>query len=255
MSKEHSFTSFFLLRGLGREVRHWGDFCTQLESTHRNIRVIPLEIPGVGKRKSEKSPITVTGYVEELRDLYLDCVQPNHTNIILGLSFGAMIAARWTHSFAKDFHGAILINTSARPSSFYKRLRPSAAAKLLEAAFHRNSLFREKKIARLICNIAEPEVLGKRWGHIADSAPIATSNVLRQLYAAARFTMAPITTVPTLILCSTKDRLVNVACSHSIAQSWGITPAIHPTAGHDLTTDDAAWCINTIISWLANVHS
>lgn len=254
MSIESPPISFFLLRGLAREVRHWGDFCGQLESAASNFRVIPLEIPGAGARRAEQSPTTVAGYVEKLRSLHLQNVQANHINILLGISFGAMISARWIHDFPTDFHGAILINASGRPSPFYKRLRMPAALRILGAAFHRNSTNREKIIARLICNLADTDTLAQRWGRIAESAPIAPSNTLRQLYAAAKFRTPPATTLPTLHLCSTSDRLVNAACSHSIADLWNRRPIAHAKAGHDLTTDDPHWCISRIISWLPTVH-
>ncbi len=254
MPTKNSPVSFFLLRGLARERRHWGDFCDQLESASSNFRVIPLEIPGAGTRRAERSPTSVAGYIEKLRSPYLRSIQTNNTNILVGLSFGAMIAARWVHDFPTDFHGTILINASGRPSPFYERLRISAAIKVFGAVLNRNSTLREKKIAHLLCNLADPEILAESWGSISLSAPITPSNLLRQLYAAARFSIPPAVTLPTLLLCSTNDRLVNAACSHSIADTWKIKPSSHATAGHDLTTDDPHWCIGKIISWLPTVY-
>ena len=254
MATENSPISFFLLRGLAREVRHWGDFCSQLEMAHHHFRVIPLEIPGAGIRRAERSPISIRGYIKEMRQQYLDTLRPNQTTIILGLSFGGMIAARWIHDYPSDFHGAILINTSGRPSPFYERMRFSAATRLLSAVFQRNPILREKRIANVICNLADTEVLAQKWGQIAKSAPMTRSNMLRQLYTAARFRTPPSPTLPTLLLCSANDRLVSAACSHAIADSWNITPIIHQTAGHDLPTDDPRWCIRQIISWLPHLH-
>jgi pimeloyl-ACP methyl ester carboxylesterase len=254
MSTEKSPISFFLLRGLAREVRHWGNFCKELEAANSRFRVIPLEIPGAGRRRAERSPANIADYVDELRHQYLQRIQPEHTNIVLGLSFGAMISARWIYDLPTDFHGAIFINTSGRPSPFYERMRVSAAVGLLRALFYKNPNDREKTLARLICNLADTEILANEWGRIAESTPMAPSNILRQFYAAARFSMPPASTLPTLILYSTNDRLVNSACSQSIADWWQIEPVSHPTAGHDLTTDDPHWCINQIISWLSTVH-
>lgn len=255
MSTESSPISFFLLRGLGREVRHWGEFCNLLEKTRSHFKVVPLEIPGSGVLRGKLSPISTDGYVEELRTQYIRKIQPNHINIILGLSFGGMIAARWINDFPTDFHGAILINTSGRPSPYYKRLRVSAAITLLIAAFHRNGYHREKKITSLICNLVDTEDLARKWQIIAESAPVSSTNMLRQLYTAAKFSLPSQTTLPSLLLCSTKDRLVAADCSHSIAAAWNISLIPHPTAGHDLTTDDPDWCITQVLSWLPNVHS
>ena len=212
MPTKNSPISFFLLRGLAREVRHWGEFSSLLERTGPHFRVVPLEIPGCGVRRTEQSPTSVDGYVEKLRSQYLHEAQRNHIHILLGLSFGGMIAARWIHDFPTDFHGAVLINTSGRPSPHYQRLRISAAITLVSTVFQRNTYLREKKIAGLICNLVDTDDLAQKWQRIAETAPVFPTNMLRQLYTAARFSLPLQTTLPTLLLCSTHDRLVAPAC-------------------------------------------
>ena len=254
MSTEASPISFFLLRGLAREVRHWGEFHRRLETAQSNFTVIPLEIPGTGKLRAERSPTSMRKYVEKLRSQYLQHSRKGRINILLGLSFGDMITARWINDFPSDFHGAILINTSGRPSPFHKRLRVSAAATLLAAGLKRSTYLREKKIAGLICNLADTNDLARSWQVIADSAPVSVPNLLRQLYTAATFTLPGEITLPTLLLGSRKDRMADPACMRYIADIWNVKMITHPQAGHDLTTDDPDWCISSIQGWLPQMH-
>jgi pimeloyl-ACP methyl ester carboxylesterase len=53
-----------------------------------------------------------------------------------------------------------------------------------------------------------------------------------------------------LLLGGQQDRLVNVQCSNTLAQRWHSPLRLHPTAGHDLPLDDAAWVIRQITQWL-----
>ena len=55
----------FLIRGLGREVRHWGKFSKLMEKECSFLHC--LELPGFGEKVNEVSPRTVRGCVEELR--------------------------------------------------------------------------------------------------------------------------------------------------------------------------------------------
>jgi pimeloyl-ACP methyl ester carboxylesterase len=254
MLKEDSPISFFLLRGLAREIRHWGEFCTLLERTRTEFKVVPLEIPGSGALRTERSPTSIDGYVKALRSQYHHKVEADRINIIFGLSLGGMIASRWTNCYPDDFHGMVLLNTSGRPAPFYKRIRFVAALTLLSAAVHRDPYLREKKIANLVCNLADTTELALKWREIAADAPMSSANILRQLYTAARFSLPAHTTLPTLLLCSTHDRLVAAACSKLIASIWKIPLISHPTAGHDLTAEDPQWCISNIISWLPKVY-
>lgn len=248
-------TSFFLLRGLAREIRHWGDFPNLLEDTCPDCRSILLEIPGAGKLNNSRAPRNIARYVLEIRKQYLAVVRPEDRNIIVGLSFGGMIAARWLRDFPDDFHGGILINTSSRLSPTFQRLRPSAAMRLLTASFYRKTLAREKVIAEVVCNLADTAGLATTWQRISDNAPITRGNILRQLWAAATFDLPDSQNVPTLLLGCDNDRLVDHSCSQRIARAWDIELLSHPLAGHDLPTDDPDWCCETIFSWMSRAYS
>ena len=60
----------FLIRGLGREVRHWGKFSKLMEKECSFLHC--LELPGFGEKVNEVSPRTVRGCVEELRKEFLE---------------------------------------------------------------------------------------------------------------------------------------------------------------------------------------
>jgi hypothetical protein len=73
---------------------------------------------------------------------------------------------------------------------------------------------------------------------------------LRQLLAAALFTAPAVAPgSAALLLASTQDDLVNVACSRSVAQHWQWPLLEHPRAGHDLPLDDGTWVIQQIKAW------
>ncbi len=250
MLRYESGLSIFLLRGLAREVRHWGSFLETLGKTRQNIDVRPLEMPGAGTLRLQKSPLRTEEYVSSIRQLYLQQVKPGKSNIIIGLSFGGMIAAQWIHTHPDDFQAALLINSSSSNSSPTKRLTPRGALAFLRALLSRDVSARERILAALLCNLADIEKTASLWAAIEKDAPMAASNKIRQLYAAAGFVLPQRPTVPTLVLCSRFDNLVSPVCSQDIAQAWQSEIHTHPSAGHDLTTDDADWCIECMFSWL-----
>lgn len=253
MTKQGSTTTFFLLRGLAREIRHWGDFPEVLTNSGEGIRVVPLEIPGAGKLRHSRAPMAAGEYVKRIREQYLRQVRSRDTNILFGLSFGGMIAASWLDVFPEDFHAAVLANTSSRDCPFYKRLSPAALRILFFTLLSGDVEARERRLANLICNLADTEVIARQWSDIARSAPMSSLNKLRQLYAAAVFSLPSAPGVPTLVLCSTKDRLCDPLCSEKIGDAWSCRLICHAEAGHDLTTDDPHWCSSTLLSWLSTL--
>ena len=95
------------------------------------------------------------------------------------------------------------------------------------------------------------------WVAVRRQRPVSTSNALRQLVAAARYT-APASppaggTPPSgrfLLLASRQDRLVSSRCSQAIAKAWQVPLRWHPWAGHDLPLDDGQWVIEQVVDWL-----
>ncbi len=253
MTEQVSTTTFFLLRGLAREIRHWGDFPEVLKNSGEGIRVEPLEIPGAGKLRNTRAPMATRDYVENIREQYLQRVSFQDTNILFGLSFGGMIAASWLDAYPDDFQAAVLANTSSRNCPFYNRLSPEAMRVFLAAMLSGDIGKQETRLANLICNTADAEEIARQWCGIARSAPMSSLNKLRQLYTAAVFSLPPAPSVPTLLLCSIRDRLCAPLCSEKIRAAWACRLIYHAEAGHDLTTDDPRWCSSTLLSWRASL--
>ncbi|MEE4242628.1 MAG: alpha/beta hydrolase [Desulfopila sp.] len=255
MPHHTSGLSIFLLRGLAREVRHWGVFVEKLNQARSNINVIPLEMPGAGVLRDQKSPLRAGDYIPIIRQQYLCHVKAGQPAIIIGLSFGGMLAAQWVATHPEDFMGIVLINSSSHLSFPTKRLTPGGTLTFLRILFSRDSLSRERILAGTICNLADVEKTALFWKKIEDSAPMSPTNKIRQLYAAATFALPQLSRIPALVLCSKNDKLVSHSCSLDIAQAWKSDIRIHPTAGHDLTTDDSGWCIENLFPWIDDIYA
>ncbi len=235
-------TTWVLLRGLTRESGHWGAFVEQLQAALPGAKVVALDLPGNGVQFAQPSPTRVPVMVEHCRMQLASAglAAPYH---MVAMSLGAMVAAAWADAYPQDVATQVLINTSMRPFSwFYQRLRPANYAVLLKLALLGAAPEEwERTVLRLTSNQADPKVL-ESWLALRQVHPVSRINALRQLLAAARFT-APraMPAVPTLVLASEHDRLVNAECSRALARHWQCTVRQHPTAGHDLPLDDATW--------------
>ena len=241
-----------MLRGLARESRHWGTFLSCIKE-RPVIHPLPLDIYGTGIFNKYLSPIRITDYLTPLRKQFLGSTDKNNTHIILGISFGAMIAAHWVERFPSDFEGSIFINTSGRQSPLHHRLKASAFFRLLKIMLHKETGKKEEAIVSLLCNLADKERIVAEWSNISASKPVRPVNQLRQLLCAAWFSFPEKLTIPALILTSQCDRMVDPSCSKTIGTLLDENLITHPTAGHDLTTDDPQWCVEQIFSWLTKV--
>lgn len=249
MVMKNKTTKIFLIRGLARETRHWGVFLDKMAESFAKATLHSLEIPGTGKLHTQTSPTTINDYVISTRRQYLAQIAKGDDCKIIGFSLGGMVAAHWLKHSPLDFSAAVLINTSFPISPFYKRMHPSGTAQLLLSFLSLDPYRREKRIATLLCNLANHEMIATDWAEIARTSPVSSINFLRQLYAAATLAPPVKTEVPTLIMSSLKDKLVSPQCSAEIATLWNCKLFIHDRAGHDLTTDDPDWCIRKLQSW------
>ncbi len=241
-----------LLRGLGREARHWGalpDLLVQALPAHA---ILCPDLPGNGVRNHEPSPTRIEAMVEDCRARLKGGghLPPYH---LLALSLGGMVAASWAASHPHEIAALVLINTSMRPfSPFYERLRPACYAQMLRAAAASDNLpRREALILGLVSNhAARRDAALPAWVALARQNPVSRRNAMRQLLAAARFrASAAAPAAPALVLVSQKDRLVAASCSQALARAWGTALAVHPVAGHDLPLDDAPWVVSEVAAW------
>lgn len=239
--------TWILLRGLTRESGHWGSFLPLFQQAWPDAVVLPLDLPGSGTLHDQASPWSVQAVAQHCRkQLAAMGVKPPFC--VLALSMGGMVSVAWAHAHPEEISCQVLVNTSMRPfSRFYQRLQPhnlTTVARLLLSAADAQAW--EHAIWRMTSRLSDPGVTND-WVRLRQSHPVTPINVLRQLWAASRFT-APSRPpeTPTLLLASTHDSLVSVQCSRSIARHWHWPLAEHPSAGHDLPLDDGPWVLEQL---------
>ena len=236
--------SWVLLRGLMRDSRHWGGFPDVLRAALPGTRLCLLDLPGNGLRHQEQSPDSVPAMAEWVRtELRRQGLKPPYR--VFAMSLGAMVTVAWADAHPQEIERAVLANTSLKPiSPFYRRLKPAAWPLLLRMALGKPSAREaEEAILQLTSNHREQtRTVLDDWIAWRLSHPVSRANALRQLLAAMRF-HAPSRPPQTrlLLLTGAQDRLVDTRCSQALAAAWGCEIAVHPTAGHDLPLDDAAW--------------
>lgn len=245
-------TTWILLRGLGREQAHWGAFQDALRARiPAGDTVLPVDLPGNGKRHRESSPLTVQGMLHAVRAEVAGAASRKPC-VVVALSLGGMVALEWASTCPAEVHACILVNTSLRACSpFWQRLRPTAYPALLRWLLPGSLARREASVLAATSNRPLDAMVLAAWVGIATQRPVRRLNVLRQLLGAGRFRAPARIRVPTLVIASRGDRLVSPACSEAIAQANGLPLAQHPWAGHDLPLDDPCWLAERIAGWAA----
>jgi pimeloyl-ACP methyl ester carboxylesterase len=246
-------TTWIFLRGLTRESRHWGSFTDTFEHRVADAHVLTLDLPGNGDLNRLTSPVRVEEMAEHCHAALqaLDVARPCK---VLAMSLGAMVAVAWADAYPQDIDSCVLINTSMRPfSPFHHRLRPRNYLPLLRLAIAGGTAREhERGVLRLTSrHHVDDKAVADAWTRIQEAHPVSGRNALRQLLAAARFrapTHKPVADV--LLLASTRDTLVNAACSRALADAWHCELRLHPSAGHDLPLDDGAWVAEQTGQWL-----
>lgn len=242
---------FFLIRGLIREARHWGEIPTLLEKASPGSKVTMIDIPGAGVYSHHSSPLSIRKMVDSMRQVYLAHKIENSEKILVAISLGGMITGEWLKNFEIDFDRVVLINTSfGGISPVFDRLKPSALMTLFKVPLLKG---REKEahILRLVSN--HNQFFDKNldlWENIQKETPVSLPNTLRQMFAAALFRIGNYRPkLPILILASVNDRMVSVECSRAISKAWGASIIEHPTAGHDLSADDPEWIVKQVVNF------
>jgi pimeloyl-ACP methyl ester carboxylesterase len=245
--------TWIFLRGLTRESRHWGSFVAQFQQAFPDGNLVTLDLAGNGRLNHLTSPRRVEGLLADCRaQLAQRQIKPPYH--VLAMSLGAMVSVAWAQSHPCEIAAQVLINTSMRPfNPFYQRLRPANYGRLLRLAWPGTSAdVSERSILQITSNCQDESVL-PLWLALRRANPVSGRNTLNQLVAAARF-CAPSgqVAVPTLLLASEFDKLVNVRCSRSLAVVWQCPLQVHASAGHDLPLDDAPWVLARVAQWLSH---
>ena len=244
--------SWVLLRGLMRDSRHWGAFPQALRAALPDSAMCLLDLPGNGVRHKEQSPASVPAMADWVRaELLRQGVEPPYR--VFAMSLGAMVTVAWADTHPEELETAVLVNTSLRPiSPFYQRLQPAAWPLLLRMALtNPDARAAETAILQLTSrHLEQTHAVLDDWTTWRLSHPVSRTNALRQLLAAMRFAApahAPQTRL--LLLTGARDKLVDTRCSQALAKNWRCALAVHPTAGHDLPLDDAAWVAQQLALW------
>lgn len=253
-----------LLRGLARGSGHWGKgqggFADQLAHSLAPGALLLPDLPGNGMLWNDTSPTRVGAMTDALRQQLAPTLEQGPVRLV-AMSLGAMVALDWVHRFPNEVQSAALINTSLRGlSPPWMRLRPAAARAVLGAWLQAvvglgDVEQREATVLRLTSQLAarNPTLAAgavAHWVSLQTQYPVQPANLMRQLWAAARF-KAPQTSpaMPVLVLNGAGDALVHPACSAAVAQAWGAPMCQHPTAGHDLPLDDPEWVAAQLSRW------
>ncbi|MDX8378498.1 MAG: alpha/beta hydrolase [Gallionella sp.] len=240
-------STWVLLRGLMRESRHWGEFPTQFAEVMEGAVVVTLDFPGNGRLHTQASAISVAAMASSC---HAQLTHLGHTPPyrVLALSLGAMVAVAWSRLYPDEVEKLVLINTSLAPySPFYHRLRPQNYWALIGLLLTGSAAQREALILRLTTTQSHPGLL-EEWIAYEQAYPISRVNILRQLFAAARF-RAVMPIIPVLLLAGSQDQLVNPQCTLTLAEQWHCAIQLHPDAGHDLPLDDPAWVAQQVRTW------
>ncbi len=248
-----------LLRGLGRDSRHWGEFIGIMAEAFPHDDFICVDLPGFGRARNFPAPDSIAAIVEFVRKQSEELLVDGPVNL-LAISLGGMVAADWMARYPDEISRAVLINTSSNLSPLSQRIARPALLQLLGSALLARLLRKpellEKRVAHWVINREEKRALiAGRWASFHHGGKINLRGLLRQLQAGARFRPAPVTQ-PVLLLRGLGDRLVHPACSTALYVYWRngnseLEMHAHPGGGHDLPEDAPAWIAQQIRQWLA----
>jgi len=243
--------NLLLLRGLMREIRHWGDFPVVLAKQENIENVVCLDLPGIGENKDKTFPLSMGEVVNSLRNDFL-AIKGDQPWAIVGISLGGMIALEWQKEFFTDFKKIIIINSSAlNTSPTWHRLKPKALMTCLKSLKSSSNETREAAILKMVSNkyANDPETL-RKWVKIANECPMNKITAIRQLAVAAKFTAPKKLNIPGLVISSRADNMVAWQCSKQLAKRYNTKLVLHSSAGHELALDEPDWLAKNISQWL-----
>jgi pimeloyl-ACP methyl ester carboxylesterase len=241
---------WLLLRGLGREQRHWYDFPERVRTVVAPDQVLALDLAGAGTERGRLPVPSVAWLARDVarRALAAEAGGPQlgdagrHSFSVIGLSLGGMVALELAWLWPERIADTLIINASCNLTPLRSRLMPAAAVGLVRTLLARHPVQRERRALELTSALPRErrDELAHQAAAIASPSALA---FLGQLSAAARFFPPPPGSVrPRLaFLGSRGDRLVSVTCSRDLARCYGAPYEEHPWAGHDLTLDDPDW--------------
>lgn len=243
----------FLIRGLGREQRHWGaDFPKILQAKLPGFKLVYIDLPGFGDQYQKASPLSVEKIAKEILDRkVLKEYEGYKEKYILGLSLGGMVSIQLLWLRPDFFTGVIVMNSSQKHKTpISQRFSLSLAWKALYGSLVASTKQRESIIYDMTINsdVKLKSEFVKKGEGFYNSASYTKINFLRQLIAGSSFSLKGWrgSGKKGLVLTSYADKMVSWKASKGISEllSWPIL--INNNAGHDLSFDEPAWICNKV---------
>ncbi len=243
---EKKIDHLILLRGLLREVGHWGDFKNQMAQALPKIEVHTVDLPGIGEFARVSPPFSISGMARFVHEK----IESKNLEGRIGLfavSLGAMTALQMKADFSEAYGPVIAINTSSTLSPRHKRLRWERWRAFLTVVSEWNVSKREEKIIPMVVNSPEGrKAAGEVWVRIVKEKKVHPLTAIAQLKSAMGFLPADSLkdSKEILLISSLGDLLVDPSCSELLHKRYNWEHHIHPWGGHDLAWDDSDWLLS-----------
>lgn len=247
--------NWLIMRGLVREQRHWGQFRKIFEEKIKSIdpeaKVFALDFPGFGTEVEKTSPKSIDGIVENVRARWKELNTGNNQPWgLLAVSLGGMVAAHWTSKYPEDFKKIVLINSSMGGlSPIHHRMMPHNYPRVIKLLLSMDLEQRELNILAATTNLSREKIEKQAKVQAPYGEKVNRLNAVFQIFAATKFKAPKKIATPMLVLVGEGDTLVSPKCSDAIARQYGAMIKRHPTANHDLATDEPYWIAEQVCSW------
>src|SRR5688572_26705227 len=140
---------WLLLRGLGREQRHWHDFPERFARSIGASEVLTLDLAGSGTEHGRRSFATIARLAQDVAARSLRHAPAGERLGLVGLSLGGMVALDLAARGYPAIAACVAINSSSRASTTFARMRPRAASTLAGLLGTRDALTREERVLAL----------------------------------------------------------------------------------------------------------
>jgi pimeloyl-ACP methyl ester carboxylesterase len=243
--------NWLLLRGLGREQRHWQEFPAALSACVGPGRVHLLDVAGVGTQHQRLPHPSIAWLARDVARRLLELpVGRGERLSLVGLSLGGMLCLELCALLPERVDRAVIINASSRLTRASARLRPAALPRLAQLLYCRDTSKQEQLLLELTSSlpVTQRTLHAARAAGFATEAPVRRRTIISQLLAAAGFSPPPPPRLRArlLFLASERDRLVNPVCTRDLARYYRARSDEHAWAGHDLPLDDPLWLCERI---------
>ena len=241
-----------LLRGLGRSVRHWLGYDTELT---KHFRVITVELRGIG---GSTAPLSWTPTMAELASdiiAVLDAAAVPKAHI-LGVSLGGMVALALGLDHPERCLSLIVINTSIAGQ---RRLRMTigGALGIFSGALRRDGSIHRHLAASMLAKDSPRGKVGEiaaAYSQIAAEEGLHSVTVVKQLVAALRFRVRDRLkrlAMPVLVVYGTADQFVPTVNSKLLFRRLPNAKLVPvPGAGHEIALDHGQELTRVLLDWV-----